>query len=143
MRTTISSDELLPEGLYLESLSIGTERVGIRVASEASRSRSPLCGLYSSRVHSRYLRTVSDLPWHGISVELKVHARRFFCVEASCGRKFFCERLEEVGKVRVLGVDDFAFKKGTTYGTIIVNLEDHKVLDLLPEHSQESLVAWF
>jgi transposase len=43
----------------------------------------------------------------------------------------------------VLGVDDFAFKKGSTYGTILVNLEDHKVVDLLPERSQGSLVAWF
>jgi transposase len=51
--------------------------------------------------------------------------------------------LPEVGKVRVLGVDDFAFKKGSTYGTILVNLEDRKVVDLLPERSQESLVAWF
>jgi transposase len=51
--------------------------------------------------------------------------------------------LPEIGKVRVLGVDDFAFKKGSTYGTILVDLEDHKVVDLLPERSQESLVAWF
>ena len=50
--------------------------------------------------------------------------------------------MPEVGKVRVLGVDDFAFKKGSTYGTILVNLEDHKVVDLLPERSQESLVGW-
>lgn len=49
----------------------------------------------------------------------------------------------EVGKVRVLGVDDFAFKKGSTYGTILVDLERYKVVDLLPERSQESLVAWF
>jgi Transposase len=49
-----------------------------------------------------------------------------------------------VGKVRVLGVDDFAFKKGGTYGTtILVDLEEHRVVDLLPERSQESLVAWF
>jgi transposase len=51
--------------------------------------------------------------------------------------------LPEVGKVRVLGVDDFAFKKGSTYGTILVNLEEHKVVDLLPERSQESLLGWF
>jgi transposase len=38
MRTANAPRELLPEGLYLESLSIGTERVGIRGASEASRS---------------------------------------------------------------------------------------------------------
>ncbi len=58
-------------------------------------------------------------------------------------RKIKGASLPEVGKVRVLGVDDFAFKKGSTYGTILVNLEDHKVVDLLPERSQESLVAWF
>jgi transposase len=197
MRTAIAPHELLPQGLYLESLSIETGRVSIRVASGASKSRCPVCGLVSSRVHSRYSRTVSDLPWHGLSVELEVRARRFFCDEASCERRIFCERLPEVaararktgrleeallaialelggragarlalelgilaacdtllrrikgaplpevGKVRVLGVDDFAFKKGATYGTILVDLELHKVVDLLPERSQESLVAWF
>jgi transposase len=96
MRTAIAPRELLPKGLYLQSLSIETGRVGIRVASGASGSRCPVCGLVSSRVHSRYVRTVSDLPWHGISVVLAVRARRFFCDEPSCERKIFCERLPEV-----------------------------------------------
>lgn len=43
--------------------------------------------------------------------------------------------------VRVLGVDDFAFSRGARFGTILVDLERHKVVDLLPERSQESLVA--
>ena len=46
------------------------------------------------------------------------------------------------GEVRALGVDDFAFKRGSAYGTILVDLERHKVVDLLPERSQESLAAW-
>ena len=96
MRTAIAPHELLPKDLHLESLSIETGRVSIRVASGTSGSRCPVCGLVSSRVHSRYSRTVSDLPWHGISVELEVLARRFFCDEPSCKRKIFCERLEEV-----------------------------------------------
>lgn len=58
-------------------------------------------------------------------------------------RRIKATPLPKVGKVRVLGVDDFAFKKGSTYGTILVDLELHKVVDLLPERSQESLVAWF
>ncbi len=48
----------------------------------------------------------------------------------------------QAGEVRVLGVDDFAFRKGNSYGTILVDLERHKVVDLLPECSQESLAAW-
>ena len=44
-------------------------------------------------MHSRYLRAVSDLPWHGICAALKVGARCFFCDEAPCERRIFCERL--------------------------------------------------
>jgi zinc-finger of transposase IS204/IS1001/IS1096/IS1165 len=72
MRTTVETHELLPEGLYLESLGIEGGRVRISGASGSSRSRCPLCTRGSSRVHSRYSRTVQDLPCHGISVELRV-----------------------------------------------------------------------
>jgi transposase len=96
MRTAIATHELLPMGLDLESFSIETGHVSISVSSGTRRSVCPLCGRASSRVHSRYTRTVSDLPWHGISVELEVRARRFFCDEPSCERKIFCERLPEV-----------------------------------------------
>lgn len=44
--------------------------------------------------------------------------------------------------MKVLGVDDFAFRRGARYGTILVDLERRKVVDLLPERSQESLVGW-
>jgi len=40
---------------------------------------------------------------------------------------------------QTIGVDDWALKKGRTYGTIIVNLESHQVLDLLPDRTAESL----
>jgi transposase len=42
---------------------------------------------------------------------------------------------------KVIGVDDWAFKRGKTYGTIIVNLESHQVIDLLPDRSAETLAA--
>ena len=196
MRTVIEAHGLLPEGLSLESLSIEGGRVVISVSSRTSRSRCPVCGRGSSRVHSRYSRAVSDLPWHGISVELAVRARRFFCDEASCERSIFCERMPDiaararktarmeeallaivfelggragarlaaelgllvgrdallvraksaplpnVGKVRALGVDDFAFKKGNAYGTILVDLERRRVVDLLRERSTESVASW-
>jgi len=43
---------------------------------------------------------------------------------------------------RVLGVDDWAFRRGQNYGTILCDLESHHVVDLLPERSAESFQVW-
>ena len=44
--------------------------------------------------------------------------------------------------VRNLGVDDWAWRKGEDYGTILVNLDIHRVVDLLPDRAAESLAVW-
>lgn len=44
--------------------------------------------------------------------------------------------------VRSLGVDDWACRKGQNYGTIFVDLDKHRVIDLLPDRSAESVQAW-
>jgi transposase len=43
---------------------------------------------------------------------------------------------------RVVGVDDWAIKKGHRYGTIVVDLERRRVLDLLPGRDGEPLKGW-
>jgi transposase len=43
---------------------------------------------------------------------------------------------------RVLGVDDWSFKCGRRYGTILCDLESHEVVDLLPDRSAASLSQW-
>ncbi len=50
--------------------------------------------------------------------------------------------LPAAGGVRVLGVDDFAFKRGNAYGTILVDLERRRVVDLLADRSAEGLTRW-
>jgi transposase len=96
MRIVVAGHQLLPKGLELESLSVETGHVSMCARSGARRCICPVCGGGSSRVRSRYVRTVSDLPWHGICVTFKIRARRFFCEKSTCERKIFCERLPDV-----------------------------------------------
>src|SRR5437588_6872578 len=44
--------------------------------------------------------------------------------------------------VRVLGVDDFAWKKRFTYGTILVDLERRKIIDVLADRESATVETW-
>ena len=48
----------------------------------------------------------------------------------------------EVPVPEMLGVDDWAIHKGLTYGTILVDLERHRPVDMLADRSSGSLAAW-
>ena len=45
--------------------------------------------------------------------------------------------------VRVAGVDDWAWRKGSNYGTIIIDLERHEVVDVLADRSAATTASWF
>jgi transposase len=83
---------LLPPGLIIEQVRLDDAGLSARARSRATGAICPNCGLPSKQVHSRYARSLSDLPAHGRRVLVTLTVRRFRCTNGHCARRIFAER---------------------------------------------------
>ena len=95
MPANLRISSLIPAGLIVDSVMQAGDTIFVTTHAGAKTATCSLCGLRSSRVHSRYVRRVSDLPCSGRAVCLRVVARRFYCTVSHCRRRIFAERFDE------------------------------------------------
>jgi transposase len=57
-------------------------------------------------------------------------------------RRIMALPTEPVGEVVELGIDDFSFRRGRKFGTILVNLQTRQVIDVLPDRKAETSATW-
>lgn len=186
-----------PVSLVITDVQVRPATLTLQVACDAPLAPCPLCQQLSDRVHSRYTRTVADLPCGERQVLLLMSVRKFVCRTPECARRIFTERLDEFVRsyarmttrlvalvqvlglvaggeqgsrlaarlrvqsppstllqrvmalptppcpsVRVLGVDDFAWKKRFRYGTLLVDLERHQIVDVLLDRDDRTFAQW-
>jgi transposase len=192
---------LLPDAPFLHLDAWQTDdtatQLTLPLTSTQTLVHCPLCRFPTRRVHSRYVRTVTDLPWGPWRVVLHLQVRKFCCATGRCTRRMFTERLAPlvapwarrtqrftqwlghiagalagmagarlshslglgvrrntllrllrrlplpaVATPQVIGVDDWAVRKGRTYGTIVLDLERHQPLALLPDREAKTVALW-
>ena len=90
--------QLLPpeEHLKFKTLIMGEHGITLVAAMTSPKSACPDCHQLASRIHSDYPRTLADLPWATMPIQLRLTVRRFFCMTCTCGRQTFTERLPTV-----------------------------------------------
>ena len=66
-----------PTLLKLDRIVSKLEQIKIVVWASPPVALCPDCGREAFRIHSRYLRTLADIPWQGVVVHLEIHARKF------------------------------------------------------------------
>lgn len=72
------------------------------------------CGEESNSIHSRYTRTISDLPIQNYQVKLVLEVPKFFCRNEMCHHKTFAYPIKFAGRnsLRTERLDEYIYQTG-------------------------------
>ena len=94
MQPSFRISSLIPRGFAVESVSRTEKKIIVTARAETRIAACPACRSPSRRIHSRYVRQVSDIPCAGREVQLHIVTRRFVCAVQHCRRRIFAERFD-------------------------------------------------
>jgi transposase len=57
-------------------------------------------------------------------------------------RRIMAVPADASSQVSYLGIDDWSFRRGRKFGTLLVDLTSHTILDLLPDRNADTSAAW-
>ncbi|BBC26681.1 ISL3 family transposase [Pseudanabaena sp. ABRG5-3] len=81
-----------------EEIDTDNYHLTLNVSSTQTLVQCPICANPTTRIHSRYERTLLDLPCANYSLTLVMQVSKFFCDNTECIRRVFTERIPEVSK---------------------------------------------
>ena len=82
----------LDENLVITNSEKKEKVIYINCKMDTEESVCPYCGEVSNKVHSKYVRKLSDLPIQNYEVKLLLLTRKFFCMNSHCSHKTFGEK---------------------------------------------------
>jgi len=143
-------------GRRLADVPVGGQRVLIRLVARRFFCGNPDCPAVTfaeqiGGLTSRHARRTPALrrALTGIALALagRAGARLAGLLGLAAGRSSMLRLVmalpdPRLGPVRVLGVDDFAFRRGRDYGTVLVNAETGTPVDVLAGRDAEMLADW-
>ncbi|WP_159402050.1 MULTISPECIES: transposase [Streptomyces] len=128
--------------------------VGIALHARQPAVTCPSCDVTASRVHSTCTRRPADRPLGGLRVLLRLRVRRGRAGDRLAGhlpvrtsRDMIPGELRRLpdppsAHVTVMGIDEFAFRRGATYGNVLIDVEPRRPVDLLPDRTAGAVAAW-